>query len=238
MAKANPFRFSTKYQDDETDLVYYGYRYYSASTGRWLSRDQIEELGGINLYCYVDNRPTIWSDLRGRMTLRERSWVLKQAPQKGPHAGWLGLTWFEAFEPQAKVYRSLVEPCCWKISLPGHADLYYWWVIDAEGDVPGESARDHEMRHVAIHRSTYKDFNTSASDYVGTCFSKPKAECYKAVINGALKNAYIAQNHVANLQLDCDRLGQRCNDIPQATQNAQAAWGQLAQELDKCAQLQ
>ena len=35
MAKANPFRFSTKYQDDETDLLYYGYRYYNASTGRW-----------------------------------------------------------------------------------------------------------------------------------------------------------------------------------------------------------
>jgi len=27
MAKANPFRFSSKYQDDETDLLYYGYRY-------------------------------------------------------------------------------------------------------------------------------------------------------------------------------------------------------------------
>ena len=25
MAKVNPFRFSTKYQDDETDLLYYGY---------------------------------------------------------------------------------------------------------------------------------------------------------------------------------------------------------------------
>ena len=36
MAKANPFRFSTKYQDDETDLLYYGYRYYDASKGRWL----------------------------------------------------------------------------------------------------------------------------------------------------------------------------------------------------------
>jgi hypothetical protein len=27
MAKVNPFRFSTKYDDDESDLVYYGYRY-------------------------------------------------------------------------------------------------------------------------------------------------------------------------------------------------------------------
>ena len=39
MAKANPFRFSTKYQDDETDLLYYGYRYYNASTGRWNSQE-------------------------------------------------------------------------------------------------------------------------------------------------------------------------------------------------------
>jgi RHS repeat-associated protein len=41
MAKLNPFRFSTKYDDDESDLLYYGYRYYNASTGRWLSRDPL-----------------------------------------------------------------------------------------------------------------------------------------------------------------------------------------------------
>ena len=45
MAKANPFRFCTKYQDDESDLLYYTFRYYNASTGRWLSRDPIEEKG-------------------------------------------------------------------------------------------------------------------------------------------------------------------------------------------------
>ncbi len=43
MANANPFRFSTKYQDGESDLNYYGYRYYNASTGRWLSRDPLGE---------------------------------------------------------------------------------------------------------------------------------------------------------------------------------------------------
>jgi RHS repeat-associated protein len=45
MAKANPFRFSTQYQDDETDLMYFHYRYYSPPTGRWLSRDPIGEPG-------------------------------------------------------------------------------------------------------------------------------------------------------------------------------------------------
>jgi RHS repeat-associated protein len=41
----NPFRFSSKCQDDETDRLYYGYRYYAPDTGRWLSLDPIDEPG-------------------------------------------------------------------------------------------------------------------------------------------------------------------------------------------------
>lgn len=65
MAKANPFRFSTKYQDDETDLVYYGYRYYNASAGRWLSRDFLAEIGGPNPYCFLQNSSIGKQDLLG-----------------------------------------------------------------------------------------------------------------------------------------------------------------------------
>ena len=57
MAKSNPFRFYIKYQDDESELLYYGYRFYSAATGRWLSRDPIQERGGRNLYGFVKNKP-------------------------------------------------------------------------------------------------------------------------------------------------------------------------------------
>jgi RHS repeat-associated protein len=57
LAKENPFRFSTKYADDETGLVYYGYRYYAPGMARWLSRDPIDELGGINLYLALANDP-------------------------------------------------------------------------------------------------------------------------------------------------------------------------------------
>lgn len=51
----NPFRWSTKWTDAETGLVYYGYRYYSASTGRWLGRDPIEEYSHRNWYCLLGN---------------------------------------------------------------------------------------------------------------------------------------------------------------------------------------
>ena len=53
----NPFRFSTKYHDEETGLYYYGYRYYDAAVGRFINRDPIEEEGGLNLYGFAYNEP-------------------------------------------------------------------------------------------------------------------------------------------------------------------------------------
>jgi RHS repeat-associated protein len=74
MAKANPFRFSAEYQDDETDRVMFPYRPYGA--GRFETRDPLgepgaslayrfgttgagssEEAGGPNLYSFVNNDP-------------------------------------------------------------------------------------------------------------------------------------------------------------------------------------
>ncbi|MEI6782710.1 MAG: RHS repeat-associated core domain-containing protein [Verrucomicrobiota bacterium] len=65
MAKTNPFRFSNKYQDDENDLIYYGYRYYNADTGRWLSRDPLRTEASPNLYLFCSNRGPYRYDLLG-----------------------------------------------------------------------------------------------------------------------------------------------------------------------------
>ncbi len=98
MAKANPFRFSTKYQDDETDLLYYGYRYYNASSGRWNSSDPLGEPGfeilkhkkssrkrdNPNLYGFVYNNPLSFEDSLGLCTVghkRNARCVVKVAPQ-------------------------------------------------------------------------------------------------------------------------------------------------------------
>ena len=61
----SPFRFSTKYTDDESDLLYYGFRYYNPSTGRWLSRDPLGEQGGVNLHGFVGNNPANETDILG-----------------------------------------------------------------------------------------------------------------------------------------------------------------------------
>jgi RHS repeat-associated protein len=57
-AAANNYRFSTKPLDAEVTnapLYYYAYRFYDPVTGRWPSRDPIEERGGVNLYGFVGN---------------------------------------------------------------------------------------------------------------------------------------------------------------------------------------
>ena len=63
----NPFRFSSKFTDVETGLIYYGARYYSPALGRFLSRDPIEEAGGLNLYAFCGNNPVNKWDYQGQM---------------------------------------------------------------------------------------------------------------------------------------------------------------------------
>jgi RHS repeat-associated protein len=60
-----PYMFSTKEYDEETGLSYYGFRFYSPSLGRWITRDPIEEAGGLNLYGFVGNNAVNWMDPLG-----------------------------------------------------------------------------------------------------------------------------------------------------------------------------
>ena len=52
-----PFTFSTKRYFATLGLNYYGYRYYQPAVGRWLTRDPLQEAGGLNLYGFVQNNP-------------------------------------------------------------------------------------------------------------------------------------------------------------------------------------
>ena len=59
------FQWSSEFYDPELSLVYYNYRHYSPTTARWLSRDPIEEQGGLNLYWFVANNSTGYFDILG-----------------------------------------------------------------------------------------------------------------------------------------------------------------------------
>ena len=76
-------RFSTKYSDDESGLYYFGRRFYSPRIARWLSRDPLEEQGGLNLYAFCGNNAVKWVDPLGMEIL-----VIKRMIGVVPPDGW------------------------------------------------------------------------------------------------------------------------------------------------------
>lgn len=64
-----PYQFSTKAHDETTGLSYYGYRFYTPASRRWINRDPIGERGGMNLYGFVGNNPLNSIDSDGRVPL-------------------------------------------------------------------------------------------------------------------------------------------------------------------------
>lgn len=61
----NPYRFSSKPQDSETGNYDYGFRSYKPSWASWLGRDPLQELGGNNLYGFLENTPVNGFDVLG-----------------------------------------------------------------------------------------------------------------------------------------------------------------------------
>lgn len=62
----NPIRFSTKYRDSETDLLYYGHRYFWPVFGKWLSRDPLGEKSSLNFTAFCRNDSQNRLDRNGR----------------------------------------------------------------------------------------------------------------------------------------------------------------------------
>ena len=95
-SKTNPYRFSTKYTDADTDFVYYGYRYYNPGIGRWVNRDPIGDeafrlilprnfnspLEEGSVYAFVENNPVSRIDLLGLLSKFEDCSCCQLKPSK------------------------------------------------------------------------------------------------------------------------------------------------------------
>jgi RHS repeat-associated protein len=73
---AQPWRFPGQYEDAETGLHYNRFRYYDPVLGKYLTRDPVSFLSGLNLYCYCHNNPVNEADPLGLWP----SWVKKVVP--------------------------------------------------------------------------------------------------------------------------------------------------------------
>jgi len=62
---SNPFRYAGREFDSETSLYFNRARYYDQNSGRFVSEDPSEFVGGQNFYSYVGNDPTNLTDPLG-----------------------------------------------------------------------------------------------------------------------------------------------------------------------------
>ena len=68
-----PFTWSSEYADEELALIYYNYRHYNPTDGRWISRDPIMEQGGWNLYAILSNKLAQNIDTLGLWKIKRES---------------------------------------------------------------------------------------------------------------------------------------------------------------------
>jgi|GEM_PF-4276812 len=64
-AIGNPWMFTGRQDDEEMGLYFYRARYYDALKGRFLQRDSLEYVDGMNLYAYAGNDPIDQIDYLG-----------------------------------------------------------------------------------------------------------------------------------------------------------------------------
>jgi RHS repeat-associated protein len=62
LGAANGYGFTGREWDSEAELGYYRARYYDPKIGGFISEDPIRWFGGLNLYSYADEAPTLYSD--------------------------------------------------------------------------------------------------------------------------------------------------------------------------------
>ena len=149
----NPFRFSSEYYDSELDLVYYNFRHYSPSLGRFLSRDPIEEQGGWNLYAFVGNHVLIAIDSLGKELLvyGELEYRPKKKTVFGSQESNGEVSLLEWSFYSGKAVRSS-KTCCYYLKNPLLEILLVGFYNDDE-------ARKHEQYHFDVWVNYAKAFD-------------------------------------------------------------------------------
>jgi len=76
--------FSSKEFDARSSLSHYGFRYYDAASGRWMTKDRLLWFGGLNLYRHAVNSPVGSFDIRGLFHKDIHSELSKHYPILAP----------------------------------------------------------------------------------------------------------------------------------------------------------
>jgi hypothetical protein len=180
-----------------------GQCFYDPSLQRWLNRDPIGEKGGKNLDGFVGNSPVQRVD---RFGLAHDGWSggpnsgisftmdvtdLGQRDTSNAHGGETSHSW------RIDVY---TQPCGGgqeKVASSGHLSLEYWYAASSPDQAV--TYEQHELHHVELWKSAYRDAYGAISWLTGVCMCPPKAKCLAklgralgvlAEVQGSYQNHY------------------------------------------------
>lgn len=145
-----PFRFSSKFTDIESGLVYYGFRYFDPQPGRWINRDPIGEVGGMNLFRTAANVLVMQLDVIGRSTVELTTYAPKPDYKLDP-----GRNPFDGGQDMGFTLWTCDVKCTCVCDKDGNWWLRYKLIIDPKIRLRvGMSSKDkretygHEQRHI------------------------------------------------------------------------------------------
>ncbi len=190
ICSSSPSRLRTRHRSKSQQsrglrprVAYYGYRYYDPQTGKWPSRDPIEEEGGVNLYGFVGNVPINRVDYLGQSPVNLSS-ELKDFLISRASGGFDGsILLAKPFIPplgaflQIHFYGTLVaKPCCDE----AEGDMDLMW--EARGGLEafmqwGATFKWDRLNHGQLQpnqgyrdRSWHADFNARPATCPGSAF--------------------------------------------------------------------
>jgi len=70
-AISNPYMFTGRRFDEESDKYYYRFRTYDSNCGQFMQRDPLGYIDGMNLYEYVSSNPTSYIDPFGTKDFKD-----------------------------------------------------------------------------------------------------------------------------------------------------------------------
>ncbi len=179
VAGSLPFGFSSKYEEKESGLYYYGYRFYNPSTGRWPNRDPIEEEGGVNLYSFVRNNPVSYTDFLGMALTPYRGYPQwKYAPLKSTRKKIGGET--EMLWPPTIAKAPVAQSGGWYVKLEGELSgeirILPGLDVTRRYGASNQTIIEHEHGHVDLYRRFWGELIEATKNIEGTYCKKECAE--------------------------------------------------------------
>ena len=143
------FLYHAEFIDVLTGLYNYGYRYYHADLGRWISRDPIGERGGVNLYGFVGNASSSKYDVLGNEAMKPNKC---ECPCKDP----------KVLEEMIASGAAGVVVCCdgkkYYCSRAGETETDTWYLLSHNKEDIGWKWARKILDHCAVeHEKTHQD---------------------------------------------------------------------------------